>query len=145
MAALGMGGFLASAALHLATFAGAGAAALPDAVVLGLFAGAFLPLIVLLARSRAGGRAPAGPGGLLAAWRQAAAAIPPGARLAVGATAAYALMNLVLSLLLALEQGSSRPGELRLLSGQLLLLYLLPLVYFVFVDRPAGSDAGPPG
>jgi hypothetical protein len=45
----------------------------------------------------------------------------------VAATAAYSVLNFGLSLL-------SEAGSLRIASGQLLLFYLIPLLYFRFVD-----------
>jgi hypothetical protein len=138
MVGLGMTGFGASAALHLGTFAVPMEAGGADALALALFGAAFVPLAAMLVRLR-GHPAVAAPGRRwgLVDWRALLARVPPGARVLVGATAAYALMNLTLSLLLGLEQEATRAGEIRLLSGHLLLLYLLPLVYFLFAD-PGG-------
>ena len=130
-----MAGFLASALAHLATFSAPLTARLPDGAVVILFAGAFVPLGGVLARLR-WARADARPGRrwALVDWRALVAPVPPGARLVVFAAAAYALMNLTLATLLGVEAGSTRALDLRVLSGHLLLLYLLPLVFFLFVD-----------
>ena len=135
MVTLGMAGFLVSAVVHLLTFAPALAGRALDGLALALFAGAFVPLGALLARLR-GARFAARPGRWWAVvdWRALIAPVPAGARLLVFATAAYALMNLALSVLLGLEVGATRAAELRVVSGHLLLLYLLPLVFFLFVD-----------
>ena len=135
LAAAGLAGFLVSALVHLATFSERLVARLPDGVPLALFAGAFVPLAGLLVRLR-WVRAEGRPGRrwTIVDWRALVAPVPPGARLLVFATAAYALMNLTLSVLLGLEVGSTRAVDLRVLSGHLLLLYLLPLVFFLFVD-----------
>jgi len=131
----GMVGFLASALAHLATFSETLTGRLPDGLALALFAGAFAPLGGVLVRLR-WARAVARPGRRWAVvdWRALLAPVPPGARLVVFATAAYALMNLTLSVLIGVEAGSTRALDLRVLSGHLLLLYLLPLVFFLFVD-----------
>jgi hypothetical protein len=137
--AVGALGFAASAAVHLATFTPA-AAWLRDGYVLALFACSFAPLLAMLASLR-GAPAHGRRWGRLALvdWRALVAAVPPGMRMLVFATASYALMNLTLSLLVAAEADTAgRAGMIRLLSGHLLLLYLIPLVYFAF-SRPAAG------
>lgn len=152
-------GFVASAGLHLATFT-TFAPPPGDGVALALFGGAFVPLVAMLMRLRA---APAGP----ARWRAVVALVPPGIRMLLVGVVLYTLMNLVLSLSLTggttteaigdkrylVEAGQREeisPEEyemhrrltIRLLTGHLLLFYLVPLTYFRFVDsrlreRPA--------
>ena len=72
-------------------------------------------------------------------WRRLAALIPLGARRVGVAVVAYVLMNLALSLFLI----DDSVGSVRLLSGHLLLFYLIPLMYFRFVE-PRLRDGGDP-
>jgi len=133
------GGFVASAALHLATFtpfppayAAAGA--------LVLFAGAFALLAALIVRLREAGAPARGRGAIrMVEWRGLAALIPAGARRAGVAVVAYVLMNLALSLFLI----DDSVGSVRLLSGHLLLFYLIPLMYFRFVEPRLRDGDGP--
>ena len=117
-----------------------------------LFAGAFVPLIAMLIRLRA---APAGP----ARWRGVVALVPSGIRTLLVGVVLYTLMNLVLSLLMTGGATTEAVGDkrylveagrreeisreeyemhrrltIRLLTGHLLLFYLVPLTYFRFVD-----------
>ena len=131
-------GFAASAVLHLATFT-----PLPPAraaaIALGLFAGAFALLAALIVRLREAGAPARGQGAIrMVEWRRLVAVIPQGPRRAAMAVIAYVLMNLVLSLLLLGDEGV---GSVRLLSGHLLLFYLIPLMYFRFVE-PRLRDGG---
>lgn len=141
-------GFAASALAHLATFTPL-AARLSDGPVLFLFALAFAPLGAMLARLRRGTATRPWRRLRYHDWRAAAALVPAGMRWLVAGAAMYALMNLGLSLLLVAAIGgdseAQRAVTLRLLSGHLLLFYLLPLVYFRFADGPlaAGAGAGP--
>ena len=132
-------GFVASAALHLATFT-----PLPPeyaaAFALVLFAGAFALLAALIVRLREAGAPARGQGTIrLVEWRGLAALIPTGARRAGAAVVGYVLMNLALSLLLT-DDGV---GSVRLLSGHLLLFYLIPLMYFRFVEPRLRDGGGP--
>jgi hypothetical protein len=123
-------GFVASALLHLATFT---SLPLPgaDSVALVLFGGAFVPLVAMIARLRRGA-APARRWRRLdvCEWRALVALVPEPLRFTAFGVMLYTLMNFVLSLLL---EGEGRTS-LRLLTGHLLLFYLLPLFYFRFVD-----------
>ena len=132
-------GFVASAALHLATFT-----PLPPeyaaAFALVLFAGAFALLAALIVRLREAGAPARGQGAIrMVEWRGLAALIPAGARRAGVAVVGYVLMNLALSLFLT-DDGV---GSVRLLSGHLLLFYLIPLMYFRFVEPRLGDGSGP--
>ena len=134
------GGFVASAALHLATFT-----SLPPAraaaFALVLVAGAFALLAALIVRLREAGAPARGQGAIrMVEWRALLALIPEGPRRAALAVIGYVLMNLVLSLLLLGDEGI---GSVRLLSGHLLLFYLIPLMYFRFVE-PRLRDGGRP-
>ena len=133
-------GFAASAVLHLATFTPL-PPAYAAAVALGLFAGAFALLAALIVRLREAGAPARGQGVIrMVEWRTLVAVIPQGPRRAAMAVIAYVLMNLVLSLLLLGDEGV---GSVRLLSGHLLLFYLIPLMYFRFVE-PRLRDGGDP-
>jgi len=160
-------GFVAASLFHLATFTPA-AARLRAGHAAGLLVAAFVPLAGMIARMRRTA-APTRSWRRLAVydWRRLASLVPGPVRALVFAAALYVLMNLALSL--ALVGGSttveadgryfvvegagdrqeiSRPAfeahhavTLRLLSGHLLLFYLLPLVYFAFVDPGRGGRA----
>jgi hypothetical protein len=125
-------GFGASALMHLASFTPLGER-IADPWVVALFAGAFALLGAMLIRLRRGDT-PARLGKHLRIydWRALAGQVPLPLRGLVAATALYSVLNFGLSLL-------SEAGSLRMASGQLLLFYLIPLIYFRFVD-PA-----PPG
>ena len=132
-------GFIASAALHLATFTPF-PPAYAAAVALALFAGAFALLAALIVRLREAGAPAQGQGTFrVVEWRRLAALIPIGARRVGVAVIVYVLMNLALSLFL-IDDGV---GSVRLLSGHLLLFYLIPLMYFLFVE-PRLQDSGDP-
>jgi hypothetical protein len=132
-------GFVASAALHLATFTPF-PPAYAAAVALVLFAGAFALLAALIVRLREAGAPARGRGAIrMVEWRGLAALIPMGARRVGVAVVAYVLMNLALSLFLI----DDSVGSVRLLSGHLLLFYLIPLMYFRFVE-PRLRDGGEP-
>ena len=130
-------GFAASAALHLATFTPFPAAYAAAGALL-LFAGAFALLAALIVRLREAGAPARGQGAIrMVEWRGLMALIPMGARRAGAAVVGYVLMNLGLSLFLT-DDGV---GSVRLLSGHLLLFYLIPLTYFRFVE-PRLRDGG---
>jgi hypothetical protein len=133
-------GFAASGALHLATFT-----PLPPeyaaAVALALFAGAFVLLAALIVRLRESGAPARGAGAVkVVEWRRLLALIPDGPRHAALAVVAYVLLNLVLSLFLLGDEGLS---SVRLLSGHLLLFYVIPLMYFRFVEPHLRDGGGP--
>ena len=132
-------GFVASAALHLATFTPFPPAH-AAAIALALFAGAFGLLAALIVRLREAGVSARGQGTIrMVEWRSLVALIPPGARRAGVAVLVYVLMNLALSLFLI----DDSVGSVRLLSGHLLLFYWIPLMYFRFVE-PRLRDGGDP-
>jgi hypothetical protein len=134
-------GFAASAALHLATFTPF-PSAYAAAVALLLFAGAFVLLAALIVRLREADAPARGQGAIrIVEWRRLLALIPEGPRRAGGAVIGYVLMNLVLSLVLLGDEGV---GSVRLLSGHLLLFYLIPLMYFRFVEPRLRDGGGPP-
>lgn len=133
-------GFVAGAALHLTTFT-----RFPPeyaaALALVLFAGAFALLAALIVRLREAGAPARGQGAIrMVEWRALLALIPGGVQRAGMAVVAYVLLNLALSLLLT-DDGV---GSVRLLSGHLLLFYLIPLMYFRFVEPRLRDGGGPP-
>ncbi|HET7876615.1 MAG TPA: hypothetical protein VFN71_13925 [Methylomirabilota bacterium] len=156
---LSTAGFATCALLHLSTFTPLPPPA--DWPVFALAAGAWAPLIGMLVRLRRTG-APMTAWGRVHTydWRQLAAPVPDGIRWLGFGMVAYVLMNLGLSLMLVggtsasaendryfLASGSGprrevaqeeyeayRRVSVRLGSGHLLLFYLVPLIYFRFVD-----------
>jgi hypothetical protein len=138
---LAAAGFVASAALHFLSFTPW--AALPgERAVWALGALVFALAAVMVARLRstaALGRR----WGRVAVydWRALVRAVPPGLQLLVVGAALYAWMNFVLCLLL--EPAALLPGAitLRMASGHLVFFFLVPLVYFRWVD--GARDANP--
>ena len=131
------GGFAASAALHLATFTSLPPAS-AAAIALALFAGAFALLAAMIVRLRDAGAPARGEGAVrVVEWRRLVGLVPPGPRHAGLAVIAYVIMNLGLSLFV----GEEGVGSVRLLSGHLLLFYLIPLMYVRFVE-PRLRDGG---
>jgi hypothetical protein len=132
-------GFAASAALHLSTFTPF-PPAYAAAIALVLFVAAFVLLAAMIVRLRESGAPARGQGTVrVVEWRVLLAHIPEGPKRAGVAVIAYVLMNLALCLLLGAEGAAS----VRLLSGHLLLFYLIPLMYFRFVE-PRMRDGGGP-
>lgn len=142
---LAAAGFVASAALHFLSFAPW--AALPgERAVWALGALVFVLAAVMVARLRS--RAALGRRwGRVAIhdWRGLVSKVPPGLQLLVVGAALYAWMNFVLCLLLepaAVPQGAI---TLRMASGHLIFFFLVPLVFFRWVEpglmvpRPAAA------
>ena len=133
-------GFAASAALHLSTFTPF-PLSVAAAVALLLFVAAFALLAAMIVRLREAGAPTRGRGALrVVEWRKLLALVPAGPRHAGLAVIAYVVLNLALSLVVGGDVGG-----VRLLSGHLLLFYLIPLMYFRFVeprlrDGDGGSD-----
>ena len=131
---LAAAGFVASAALHLMSFTPW--AALPGARavwVLGTLV--FVLAAVMVARLRrtaALGRR----WGRVAVydWRALVSKVPPGLQLLVVGAALYAWMNFVLCLML--DPGAQVQGAitLRMASGHLIFFFLVPLVFFRWVE-----------
>ena len=132
-------GFVASAVLHLSTFTPF-PPAYAAAVALVLLAGAFGLLAALIVRLRESGAPARAQGTLrLVEWRVLLAQIPEGPKRAGVAVIAYVLMNLALCLLLS-DEGTA---SVRLLSGHLVLFYLIPFMYFRFVETRLRDGGGP--
>ena len=137
---LAAAGFVASAALHFLSFTPW--AALPgERAVWALGALVFVLAAVMVARLRrtaALGRR----WGRVAVhdWRALVRAVPPGLQLLVVGAALYAWMNFVLCLMLepaALPQGAI---TLRMATGHLIFFFLVPLVFFRWVDGAHDAD-----
>jgi hypothetical protein len=137
---LAAAGFVASAVLHFLSFTPW--AALPgERAVWALGALVFVLAAVMVARLRstaALGRR----WGRVAVydWRALVRTVPPGLQLLVVGAALYAWMNFVLCLLLepaALPQGAI---TLRMASGHLIFFFLVPLVFFRWVDGAHYAD-----
>ena len=132
-------GFMASAALHLSTFTPFPPAS-AAAIALALLVVAFGLLAAVVVRLRESGAPVRGQGTVrVVEWRTLLGLIPEGPKRAGVAVIAYVLMNLVLCLLL----GDEGAGSVRLLSGHLLLFYLIPFMYFRFVEPRLRGDGGP--
>lgn len=131
---------MASALLHLATFTPLPPAPAAAAALL-LFAAAFALLAAMVVRLRRGGAPARRRGGLeVLDWRALLALVPEGVRRLGFGLVSYVVLNLLLSLMLG-DQGAA---SVRLLSGHLLLFYLIPLVYFHFVEPRLGDVPGAP-
>ena len=137
---LAAAGFVASAALHFLSFTPW--AALPgERAVWALGALVFVLAAVMVARLRrtaALGRR----WGRVAVydWRALVRAVPPGLQLLIVGAALYAWMNFVLCLLIepaALPQGAI---TLRMASGHLIFFFLVPLVFFRWVEPHLEAD-----
>jgi hypothetical protein len=128
-------GFTASALLHLLSFTPWGAEAGGRAVwVLGV--GAFLLALTILARLRRAEGVGQGRWGRLALldWRAMIAAVPPGLRFMVVGTAVYAWMNFVLCVMIEVPAPARTAITLRMASGHLIFFFLVPLIFFRFVE-----------
>lgn len=131
-------GFVASAALHLLSFTPWALLALTAerAVwALGVLVFALTAVMVVrLRRTAALGRRWARVA--VYDWRALVRAVPPGLQLLVVGAALYAWMNFVLCLLLELPAEAQAAISLRMASGHLLFFFLVPLVFFRWVDTP---------
>jgi len=137
---LAAAGFVASAALHLLSFTRW--AALPgERPVWALGAAVFVIAVAMVARLRrtaALGRRWGRVG--VYDWRALVRAVPPGLQMLVVGAALYAWMNFILCLMLELGPPSQSAITIRMASGHLLFFFLVPLVYFRWVDGARGAD-----
>ena len=138
---LSAAGFVASAALHLLSFTpwadlpGERAVWALGALVFGLAAVMVARLRNTAALGRRWGRV------AVYDWRALVRRVPPGLQLLVVGAALYAWMNFVLCLLLepaALPQGAI---ALRMASGHLIFFFLVPLVYFRWVEGTHDAES----
>jgi len=137
---LAAAGFVASAALHFLSFTPW--AALPgERAVWALGALVFVLAAVMVARLRSTAALGRRWGRVaIYDWRTLISKVPPGLQLLVVGAALYAWMNFVLCLLLepaALPQGAV---TLRMASGHLIFFFLVPLVFFRWVDGARQAD-----
>lgn len=136
---LAAAGFVVSAALHLLSFAPWGGA-VGERVIWALGLIAFALTLAMVARLRR-------TGALGRRWRRVAlrdgrgmvGLVPPGLRFLIVGTALYAWMNFVLCVMLEAPPGAQAAIALRMASGHLIFFFLVPLVFFRFVER--GSEA----
>lgn len=144
---LATAGFVGSAALHLLSFTPW--AALPgERAVWALGAFVFVIAAAMVARLRrtaAIGRR----WGRVAVhdWRTLVRAVPPGLQLLVVGAALYAWMNFALCLILDLPADAQPAISLRMASGHLIFFFLVPLVFFRWVEPALAADraaAAPP-
>ena len=131
---LAAAGFVVSAGLHLLSFTPWGAVAGERAVwALGIVA--FVLALAMVARLQAHGcaRPALGARGALD-WRGMVGFVPPGLRFLIVGAAMYAWMNFVLCLMLDVPPGAQAAITLRMASGHLIFFFLVPLVFFRFVE-----------
>lgn len=143
-------GFLVSATLHLLTFTPWGGVA-GERFVWALGALALLLALAMVVRLR---RVPGiGRGHLgrlaLLDWRAIVSSVPPGLRFLIVGAALYAWMNFGLCLLLDVPPAGEPAITMRMATGHLLFFFLVPLVFFRFVEpgleaAPAGEEAPRP-
>ena len=131
---LAAAGFAASAALHLLSFTTW--AALPgEGAVWALGALVFLLAAVMVARLRRTGALGRRWGRVAVYdWRALVSKVPPGLQLLIVGAALYAWMNFLLCLML--DPGAQAQGAitLRMASGHLIFFFLVPLVFFRWVE-----------
>src|SRR3990172_4808127 len=80
-------------------------------------------------------------------WRALVRAVPPGLQLLVVGAALYAWMNFVLCLLIEPAELPQGAITLRMASGHLIFFFLVPLVFFRWVEpglSAPGTAAAPP-
>jgi len=140
-------GFILSAALHLLSFT-PWAALAGERTVWALGAAVFLLALAMVSRIRRAA-VPGRRWGRLALldWRGMVRAVPPGLRFLLVGAALYAWMNFVLCVVLEFPPGAQAAIMLRMASGHLIFFFLVPLVFFRFVEpgpEAARSAGGPP-
>ena len=146
---LAAAGFVVSAALHLLSFT-RWAALAGERTVWALGAAVFLLALVMVARIRRAA-APGRRWGRLALldWRGMVRSVPPGLRFLLVGAALYAWMNFVLCVMLEAPPAAQAAVTLRMASGHLIFFFLVPLVFFRFVEpgpetpRAAGAPPRP--
>jgi hypothetical protein len=133
---LAAAGFAASAALHLLSFT-PWAAVPGERAVWALGVVVFALAAAMVARLRRGAAIGRRWGRIAVHdWRVLVRSVPPGLQLLVVGAALYAWMNFVLCLMLDLPVEARPAITLRMASGHLIFFFLVPLVYFRWVDTP---------
>jgi hypothetical protein len=146
---LAAAGFAVSAALHLLSFTRWGAVA-GERTIWALGIAAFALALAMIARLQRTG-APGRRWGRIALldWRGMVGFVPPGLRFLIVGAAMYAWMNFVLCVMLDVPPGAQAAITLRMASGHLIFFFLVPLVFFRFVEpgleaaRTAGGVSHP--
>lgn len=131
---LAAAGFAVSAGLHLLSFTRWGAVA-GERTIWALGIVAFVLALAMVARLQRTG-APGRRWGRVALldWRGMVGFVPPGLRFLIVGAAMYAWMNFVLCLMLEVPPGAQAAITLRMASGHLIFFFLVPLVFFRFVE-----------
>ena len=133
-------GFLASAAAHLLSFT-PWARLLGERTIGTLGAGMFLLALWMIARLRRTAAIRRQWGRVAVHdWRSLVTAVPPGLRFLVIGAALYAWMNFVLCLMVEDDVVTRVAITLRMATGHLLFFYLVPLVFFGWVDPARDID-----
>jgi hypothetical protein len=135
-------GFLASAAAHLLSFT-PWARFLGELAIWTLGTGVFLLALWMIARLRRTAAIRRQWGRVaLHDWRGLVTAVPPGLRFLVIGAALYAWMNFVLCLMVEEDAIARSAITLRMATGHLLFFYLVPLVFFGWVEPARSVDGG---
>jgi hypothetical protein len=131
---LAAAGFAVSAALHLLSFTRWGAVA-GERTIWALGIVAFVLALAMIARLQRAG-VPGRRWGRLALldWRGMVGFVPPGLRFLIVGGAMYAWMNFVLCVMLEVPAAAQAAITLRMASGHLIFFFLVPLVFFRFVE-----------
>jgi hypothetical protein len=131
---LAAAGFAVSAALHLLSFTPWGAVAGERTIwTLGIVA--FFLALAMIARLRRTGALGRRWGRVaLLDWRGMVGFVPPGLRFLIVGAALYAWMNFVLCVMLEVPPAAQAAITPRMASGHLIFFFLVPLVFFRFVE-----------
>jgi len=141
---LAAAGFVVSAALHLLSFT-PWAALAGERAVWALGAAVFLLALAMVARlRRTAARGRRWGRVALLDWRGMVRSVPPGLRFLLVGAALYAWMNFVLCVMLEAPPAAQAAVTLRMASGHLIFFFLVPLVFFRFVE-PGLEAAGAAG
>lgn len=134
-------GFLSSGAAHLLSFTPWGRL-VGEPIIWTLGTGVFLLALWMVARLRQTAAIRRQWGRVAVHdWRGLVTAVPPGLRFLVIGAALYAWMNFVLCLMVEDDSVAHAAITLRMATGHLLFFYLVPLVFFGWVD-PARNVRG---
>ncbi len=135
-------GFLSSAGVHLLSFT-PWAPFFGERTIWTLGAGVFALALLMLARLRRTAAIRRRWGRVAVHdWRGLAAAVPPGLRFLLVGAALYAWMNFMLCLMVDVPPDGRAAITLRMASGHLLFFYLVPLVFFRWVDPARDARDG---
>jgi hypothetical protein len=131
---LAAAGFAVSAALHLLSFTPWGVV-VGERTIWALGIVAFWLALAMVARLRRTGALGRRWGRVaLLDWRVMVGVVPPGLRFLIVGAALYAWMNFVLCVMLEVPPAVQAAITLRMASGHLIFFFLVPLVFFRFVE-----------